>query len=241
MPAAKASVRTMPKLSPESEGAQRTSAACSSAPQLLARRRGRGRRSSRSARDRSASAGRPPRSAPITVRRRGHVLDQRAEGGRAGSAAPCAPRGGRRRGSAAPPRAPSARCGGASTSTPLGMIVYSPPNQRRPVQAAASETAIRAERRLNMRRAPSAAGDVVGERPWSSRRGRCRRPGSPGRRATAFQPTSGASGSCTWMTSKSPRADRAARGEHVAAPGRPRGWRSRRWRRTPTVRPSGIR
>ena len=30
-------------------------------------------------------------------------------------------------------------------STPFGTIVYSPPNHRRPVQAAASETAIRAE------------------------------------------------------------------------------------------------
>ena len=53
-------------------------------------------------------------------------------------------------------RAASASLGAASTSTPLGMIVYSPPNQRRPVQAAASETAIRAESRLKTRRAPSA-------------------------------------------------------------------------------------
>jgi hypothetical protein len=40
-------------------------------------------------------------------------------------------------------------------STPLGTIVYSPPNQRRAVQAAASETAIRAESWLKRRRAPS--------------------------------------------------------------------------------------
>ena len=46
-------------------------------------------------------------------------------------------------------------CGAASMSTPFGTIVYSPPNQRRPVQAAASETAIRAESWLNRRRAPS--------------------------------------------------------------------------------------
>jgi hypothetical protein len=35
------------------------------------------------------------------------------------------------------------------------MISYSPPNQRRPVQAAAWETAMRAESLLSTRRAPS--------------------------------------------------------------------------------------
>jgi hypothetical protein len=37
----------------------------------------------------------------------------------------------------------------------LGTIAYSPPNQRRPVQAAASDTAILAESLLKARLAPS--------------------------------------------------------------------------------------
>ena len=85
----------------------------------------------------------------------GHVLDQGAEGGQQ-DRQPLALLG------AADEEDPQLAAGGfgplgaASTSTPLGMIVYSPPNQRRAVQAAASETAIRAESRLKTRRAPSA-------------------------------------------------------------------------------------
>jgi hypothetical protein len=42
------------------------------------------------------------------------------------------------------------------------MISYSPPNQRRPVQAAASETAIRFASWLNLRRAPSSVATWFG-------------------------------------------------------------------------------
>ncbi len=84
-------------------------------------------------------------------------------------------------------------------STPFGMIVYSPPNQRRPVQAAASETAMRAESWLKRRRAPSRDatwfGKALVEYAW-----KVPTTGAP-RKTIASQPTIGASGSCTCTTS----------------------------------------
>ena len=155
MPAAKASVRTMPKLSPESDGAQSTSAACSSAHSSSSETRPRTSiepSSSGSASQRLTSSS----SAPITVSREGTCSTSALKAvSRIGSPLRSSGRPTKRIFSSSPGTS-SARPAGASTSTPLGMIVYSPPNQRIPVQAAASETAIRAERRLNMRRAPKA-------------------------------------------------------------------------------------
>ena len=154
MPAAKASVRTMPKLSPESDGAQSTSAACSSAHSSSSETRPRTsieRSSSGSVSQRLTSSS----SAPITVSREGTCSTSALKAlSRTGSPLRSSGRPTKRIFSSSP--GIFSPVGGASTSTPLGMIVYSPPNQRIPVQAAASETAIRAERRLNMRRAPNA-------------------------------------------------------------------------------------
>ena len=78
-------------------------------------------------------------------------------------AAPCAPRIGPTNSTRSSSDSGFGPRGRASTSTPLGITSYSPPNQRRPVHAAASETAIRALSWLNFRRAPSRFAIVFGQ------------------------------------------------------------------------------
>ena len=154
VPAAKASVRIIPKLSPESEGAQRTSAAC--------RRRQSSSWSTRpgASTNRSVSGVAEvaqdvvAASAPTTVSRAGNVLDQRLEGLEQHGQALALLRAADEHDLELVVDRASGRTGGPSESTPLGMIVYSPPNQRLPVQAAASETAMRACSWLKRRLAP---------------------------------------------------------------------------------------
>ncbi len=94
-------------------------------------------------------------------------------------------------------------------STPFGITSYVPPKKRSPVQRAASETAIRACRRLKTRRAPIARAIVFGIQPdeyaW-----KVPTTGAPASNVHASQPTIGAIGSCTWITSKLARAQLAA-------------------------------
>ena len=152
VPAANASVSTMPKLSPESDGAQRTSAACSSAHSSSSETRPRMSiepSSSGSGSQRLTSSS----PAPITVSRAGTCSTRALKAvSRIGSPLRSSGRPTKRTRSSSP--GVFSPAGGPSMSTPLGTIVYSPPYQRIPVQAAASETAIRAESRLSMRRAP---------------------------------------------------------------------------------------
>ncbi len=153
VPAAKASVRTMPKLSPESEGAQSTSASCKRPPDLIVRDPAAGVDVLGQLGVGEVAIDASSRSAPITVSRQGTCSIRPPEGGEQHRQA-LALLG------AADEEDPQLLAGGfgpagaASMSTPLGTIAYSPPNQRRPVQAAASETAIRAESLLKPRRAP---------------------------------------------------------------------------------------
>ena len=154
MPAAIASIRTMPKLSPASEGATSTSASP------------------------SARQSTPCETLPSTSIVLGHlgigdpaldllgigadhrqpgrdVLDQRLEGGEQDRQALALLGAADEQQAEVVGRLASGPRGADSTSTPLGTIVYSPPNQRSAVQAAAWETAIRAESWLKIRRAPS--------------------------------------------------------------------------------------
>ncbi len=142
----------MPKLSPESEGAQRTSALPSSVQSASSESLPTAftcSPTSGSGRKRETSSV----EAPTTVSRAG-TCSTSAEKAVSSTGRPL-------RSSARPRKRISSFSpgslvcfGAAATSTPFGTIRYSPPNQRRPVHAAASETAIRAESWLNLRRAP---------------------------------------------------------------------------------------
>ena len=155
VPAANASVNTIPNDSPPSDGAQRTWAR-SSAARFSASS---ARPSAVTPRVSSSSGARSPSPAPITVRRAG-TTSRSASYARSSTGRPLrvtawptnaissGSPGRRARGAGAPP--------GGST-TPLGTIRYSPPMNRRAVQAAASETAIRTCRRLRLRREPHSA------------------------------------------------------------------------------------
>ena len=230
MPAAKASIRTIPKLSPASEGAQSTSASCrrrqsSSSRDAAERRRcaarhpgrqiaarpPRGRRRPRSAgrgrarpapRRRASRTGRPLRSSARPTNRR-----------RSSSA-------GRLRALAARPRR-RRRWGRSGTRrrTSAGRSRRRP-RRRRSARAELVEAAARAEQ----------VGDVVG-----NRLGRVGVEGADDRGAAegSRRPTrsAGAGGSWTWTTSKRPaRSSRRIRAQAVGE--RARGWRRRRWRRS---------
>ena len=164
VPAANASVRTMPNDSPPSDGAHSTSARASACVLRVVVDAAERRRRPRA----SASSGASSAASHADHRELGgDVLAQRLEGAQqdrqplaldrladegdpqrlvrhARGAAP-----GRRR---------------RAASTPLGTIRYSPPKKRRPVHSAASDTAMRTRRRLRLRREPQVAAIACGRK-----------------------------------------------------------------------------
>jgi hypothetical protein len=122
-------------------------------------------------------------------------------------------------------------------STPFGMIVYSPPNQRRAVHSAACETAMRADSWLNSRRAPSSVavwfGNALVAYAW-----KVPTTGAP-RKVLASQEIRGAGGSCTWTTSKFPA--RSSRRIRTRPSGNPTRFDTDPLELNPIVRPSGTR
>ena len=161
VPAANASVSTIPNDSPPSDGAQSTWARASAA------------RFSASSTRPSAVTPRGSASSGASVvlvdadhrQARGHVLAQRLERAQQHRQALALDgladeRDLERLAGRARARAPARRPGGSTT--PLGTIRYSPPKKRRAVHAAASETAIRTRRRFRLRREPHSAATACG-------------------------------------------------------------------------------
>ena len=163
VPAAKASVSTMPNDSPpERRRAQDVRARERGALRLVvdAAERGHAARVGEQRRQRvslDADHGQP----------RGDVLAQRLEGAQQ-HRQPLAldrladERDLERLARRAPPRRAARRPSGSVT--PLGTIRYSPPKKRRPVHSAASDTAIRTRRRFMLRLAPHSHATACGSR-----------------------------------------------------------------------------
>ena len=155
VPAAKASVRTMPKLSPPSDGAHSTSASASTASFSASLHLP----CATTSRGSSMSGARPSSSTPTTCSVAG-TCSRSASKARSRTGRPLRstawPMKAIRSGSSAVAADGARGAGGgdAGTSTPLGMIRYVPPKKRRPVQAAACETAMRTCSRFSRRRAP---------------------------------------------------------------------------------------
>ena len=162
VPAAKASVSTIPNDSPPSDGAHSTCARVSAARFSSSSTRP----SAVTPRGSASSGDRASASTPITVSRAG-TCSRSASKARSSTGRPL-------RSTAWPTNAISSgspgtrgRGGGAPPSgsvTPLGTIRYSPPKKRRPVHSAASDTAIRTRRRFMLRLAPHSQATACGSR-----------------------------------------------------------------------------
>ena len=202
VPAANASVRTMPKLSPASEGAQSTSASCELAPEIA----------------RDDPAERVDRLISVRVGERARDRPRGRRRRRSGGRARARPAPRRRASRTGRPLRSSARPTKSSRSSSLGGFGLGGAaldvDAVRDDLVVAAEPATPGPRRglgdgdpraswLNLRRAPSRSRCCSGSALGASRRGMCRRP-APRGSGIASQPRIGAGGSWTWTTSKSP-------------------------------------
>ena len=234
-PAANASVSTIPNDSPPSDGAHSTSAA-------------------RSARSLARVVDAAERGHALALdQQRRELLGGRADHGQLGRdlrraaprrraaarAGPCARRPGRRTRSAAARRARARAARGTPPSGsddavrdhPVAAAVEAPAGPggglgHRDPHVQVVELAPRAEQRAR----PCAAG------PTPNSSGTCPTSGASAL-VSASQPTTGATGSWTWTTSKPPGAQLAAQ-RRDAATACPRGWTRRRWTASRSSRPA---